>query len=430
MSIELMIAVSVAVAAVIWALKRDRDCIRLHAKCDRLEQGVEYKVQLEERMEHVFKNLSTEVLDRSGEKLHESGDRMLQKLIDPLKQNIADFRKRAEDMYDKEGRDRASLKAYIDSMQRGLDSMTTQTDNLTKALKGDSNVRGNWGELTLERILEASGLRKDTDYKIQPTLKDDNNANKRPDVVVYLPQKRAVVIDAKVSLVDWMRYMKAQNAEPEVQGAELEVQDAEHGGGNQPNVKQLLKEHVKAIRKQFTELSQKNYDELTEGRYLEMVLMFVPLEPAFLAAMGHELQLYKQALGKRVAIVSQTTLMAVLHLIDRLWKADEQSRNVQKIAKQAADIYDKAVGFQKSMDSIGEHLDAAKDRWSEGNDRLSEGQGSLLRRTEQLCAMGVSPKKRLKGVSANMGASDEEPELSGEISHEDSEREGLGEKHE
>lgn len=399
MSIEWIIVLSIVLVAMVavlamavWALRREE----------------EHKVRLEERMEQVFKNLSTEALDRSSEKLYESGDRMLQNLINPLKENIADFRKQAEHMYGQEGTERASLKGYIESIQ-------SKTDSLAKALKGDGKVRGDWGEASLNRILETSGLRKGTDYEIQPSIKDENNANQRPDAVVYLPQKRVVVIDAKFSLVYWTRYIEAQDAEP--------------SGTNEDNAKLMLTKHANTMQEQVKKLSQKNYEELTnKGHRLEMVLMFVPLEPAFLAAMEREPRLYEQALEKRVAIVSQTTLMAMLHLIDRLWKVDKQSRNVQEIAIQAAKIYDKAVGFQESMREIGKHLDTAKHHWSAGYSRLSEGRGNLLRQTERLREMGVSSKKRLEDTSANMGASDENLfKLSDKVLHEDSEHKDLGE---
>lgn len=332
----------------------------------------------QENMEEKFSTLSQRFLTQNSQGLIDKNQELLSQLLNPLKEEIKTFKEKAENLHRDQGKESASLRSYIDSLNQTTKVMQNETHNLSKALRGDSKLRGDWGELNLERLLEVAGLKRDTHYKIQPSMRDEDGKIKRPDVVVLMPGKRSVVIDSKLNLAAWSDYTNAINdEEPKEIAAEY------------------FQKHINDMKKHIKELSEKNYQTLTEDHKLDTVFMFVPIEPALLAVLEQNKHLYIDAIEHKVTLVSQSTLLLALKLVAYLWKTEERNLGADKIATQAAKIYDKVAGFFEQMNSIGKHLDSAQDSWQKGIKQLSEGRGNLLDQTKKLKNYGVTPNKEI-----------------------------------
>ncbi len=327
-----------------------------------------------EQLKNQFRSLAQQIFDEKSRIFTEQNQTNIEHLISPLREQIGDFKKRVEDVYDKESRDRTALQTEIHHLKELNQRISKEALNLTRALKGDSKARGNWGEVVLERVLEASGLQKGREYDVQVSLKDGSGKRYQPDVIVRLPQGKDVVVDAKVSLKDYEAYYSAEDP------AEKET---------------ALKAHVEALRTHMRNLTSKSYEDLAGIRSLDFVLMFVPIEAAFLAAVERDRGLFSEAFEKNIMVVSPSTLLVTLRTIENIWRTEYQNRHAIEIAKKAGALYDKFVGFVEALNEVGAQLDKARAAHRMAADRLVNGRGNLIRRTDELRALGVKTSKEL-----------------------------------
>ena len=321
-----------------------------------------------ERMKVEFESLATKVLNAQGAQQRKSLDVML----NPFREQIGDFRKRVEEVYRSDTKERASLLKEMQNLQSASNRINEEAENLTKALKGDNKIQGNWGELVLERILEDSGLRKDHEYFVQPSSRDEQGRVKRPDIIIRLPEGKDVVVDSKVTLV---AYEQALSTEDE-QARQV-----------------YLKHHVDAVRGQVKKLAEQDYDQLPDLRSLDFVLLFIPIESAFTLAMELDSKLFVDAFNKRIMLVSPTTLMMALRIIDNLWQVEKQNRNAQDIAQRAGALYDKLQGVVEELDKLGKQIGTVQGTYDTLYGRLAGGRGNLVGQAEKLRELGAPVKK-------------------------------------
>ena len=329
-----------------------------------------------ERMKVEFESLATKVLNAQGAQQRQS----LDVLLNPFREQIGDFRKRVEEVYRSDTKERASLLKEMQNLQSASDRINTEAENLTKALKGDNKIQGNWGELVLERILEDSGLRKDHEYFVQPSSRDEQGRTKRPDIVIRLPEGKDVVVDSKVTLV---AYEQALSCEDE-QARQV-----------------LMKQHVDAVKGQIKKLAEQDYDQLPDLRSLDFVLLFIPIESAFTLAMEMDSKLFVDAFNKRIMLVSPTTLMMALRIIDNLWQVEKQNRNAQDIAQRAGALYDKLQGVVEEVDKLGKQLGTVQGTYDTLYGRLAGGRGNLVGQAEKLRELGAPVKKIIAPLLAS-----------------------------
>lgn len=321
-----------------------------------------------------FQVLAQRIFEEQGGQLVERHQTAFHYLIDPLRDQIERFKRRVEDVYDKETRDRVALQVEIQNLKSLNQRIGQEALNLTRALKGDSKTRGNWGEVVLARVLEAAGLQKGREFDTQVALRDRDGRRFMPDAVVRLPEGRDVVIDAKVSLNAYEAYQRSEAA----------VERDLH-----------LERHVQSMRRHIQSLSAKNYTDLVGLCSLEFTLMFVPIEAAFLAAVEKDGALFTDALENNVVVVTPSTLLVTLRVIAHMWRQVYQSRHALEIAQRAGALYDKFVGFVEALQEVGQMLDRARGAYRTAHDRLVSGSGNLVRRTEALKALGAKAAKSL-----------------------------------
>ncbi len=338
-----------------------------------------------QRLTVEFKLLAEQILDEKGKTFAENSKAQMDGLITPLREQLGDFKKRVEDVYDKESRDRAALFNEIGHLKTLNERIGQDALNLTHALKGDVKTMGGWGEVVLARILEASGLEKGRAYETQVSLSDGRGNRFQPDVIVRLPEGRDVIVDAKVSLKAYERYHAADDEETRTAA---------------------IKAHLASLRGHFKGLSDKHYEDLEGIRTLDFVLMFVPIEAAFFTALEHDRTLFDDAFEKSVILVGPSTLLVTLRTIGNIWRVADQNANAREIARQAGALYDKFVGFIDALENVGRQLDRAKDAYRTARDRLSTGKGNLVRRAEQLKSLGVKANKAIPGSHAAASPSD------------------------
>jgi len=321
-----------------------------------------------------FKNLANEILEEKSKRFAEQNQQNLDILLKPLQEKLTDFRKQVDETYQSEARERFALKQEVEKLA-GLNlRMTDETRALTNALKGESKTQGDWGELVLETILENSGLRKGEEYLVQDTQTISDGSRLQPDVVIRLPESKHLVIDSKVSITAYTRYIKADDDS---------IKTAE------------LNSHVLSIKQHIQGLSAKNYQDLYGVGSIDFVLMFIPIEPAFLAAMRHAPDIYQEALKKNIVIVCPSTLLATVRTVAHLWRQEHQNRNAQEIARQCASLYDKFVGFVEDLDKVGQRLEQAQISYTDAVGKLKTGRGNLIRTAENVKKLGVKPNKSL-----------------------------------
>jgi len=332
--------------------------------------------QARDQLKQDFAHLANQIFEDKTTRFSKDSRESIGNILNPLREQLGDFKRKVEDVYDKETRDRQALYQQIDHLKQLNQQMSQDAINLTQALKGDSKVQGNWGEVILERVLEESGLRKGHEYETQVSL---NAEGKRyqPDVIVRLPDEKDMIIDAKVSLTGYERYCS---------------------GGGSADREQYLIEHVQSIRNHVRGLGQKAYEKLEGVRTLDFVLMFVPVEGAFLLALEHDQSLFRYAFQRNIILVSPTTLLVTLRTVQNIWRFEQQNQNAQTIAKRGGELYDKFVSFVESMDDLGKHLDRAQGAYDESYKRLSTGKGNLVKQAVSLSKLGVSGKKQLPGA--------------------------------
>jgi DNA recombination protein RmuC len=330
--------------------------------------------QAEDRLGKEFENLANRIFEEKHQKFSEVSKTGVEALLTPMREQLTDFRKRVEDVYDNENKERASLRTEIQSLKSLNERIGVDALNLTRALKGDSKARGAWGEMKLERLLEESGLAKGREYDVQVSHRNEDGQRFQPDVVVHLPEKKDVVIDSKVSLVAYEQYYTAES-------------DDER--------QRQLRAHITSLRTHFNGLGAKNYDELIGVNSLDLVIMFVPIEPALLLAFEHEPNLFSEAFNRRILLVSPSTLMATLQIIHNIWRYEYQNRNAQTIAAEAGKLHDQFVSFVDALEKVGDQIKKAGESYDTAHKRLTSGRGNLVGRTQNLKILGAKAKKSI-----------------------------------
>jgi DNA recombination protein RmuC len=355
-------------------------------------QQAQYKAQLKLLQEakvtlgQEFENLANRIFDDKQAKFSTQSKEALEVSLSPLRRDIGDFRKQVETVYDKENADRNKLVGQISELQKQTLQISADAVSLANALRGDNKAQGNWGEFVLEKLLEDSGLTKGREYDTQVALKDDSGKRKNPDVIVHLPEGRDIVIDAKVSLVDYERYFHAEDEDSK---------------------QQCLRQHLSSLRAHIKGLSGKDYESLEGVNSLDFVLIFVPVEAAFMLALDQDPDMMRDAYDRGIIVVSPSTLMVTLRTIKNLWRYADQNRNAQLIADKAGALYDQFVLYVEALDDVGRHLDRSKDAWDTARKRLSLGRGNLVRRTQELKKLGAKTKKSMPEDLDNQADLDE-----------------------
>ncbi len=342
-----------------------------------LERNKEQKQEvneLQEKFTKEFENLANKILEEKTQKFTEQNKENLKNILSPLQDKIQHFEKKVEDTHKESIDYHAALRQQIVSLSEMNAQMSKETINLTKALKGDSKMQGNWGELVLERVLEKSGLEKGREYEVQQAFTSEEGTKILPDVIINLPDGKKMVVDSKVSLTAYERYV---NEEDDVQ----------------QNI--YLKEHVNSVKRHVEQLSDKRYQDIYQMESPDFVLLFIPIEPAFALALQEDLNLYNKAFEKNIVIVTPSTLLATLRTIDSMWTNQKQQENAIEIARQAGALYDKFEGFVSDLIKIGKKMDEAKVEYSSAMNKLTEGKGNLVTSAEKLKKMGAKAKKAL-----------------------------------
>jgi DNA recombination protein RmuC len=327
------------------------------------------------RLQQQFENLANRIFEQKNENFRVSSKAGLDALLNPLKDQIEGFKKQVTEQYVKEGQERASLKTEIMGLKELNQQITHDAAALTKALKGDNKKQGNWGEVVLERVLKESGLREGHEFDTQVSLKNEAGKNYQPDVVVHLPNDKDVVVDSKVSLAAYERYFNEQE-DDQIRSVHLN-------------------EHVLSLRNHIKDLGKKDYQELKGIRTLDYVLMFIPIEPAFLLAAEHSPELIKLAFDNNIMLVSPTNLLVALRTINNIWQYEYQNQNAQRIADNAGKLYDKFHGFVADMDKVGKAIDSTQKNFDAAMNKLTSGKGNLVRQVEQFKTLGVQSSKKL-----------------------------------
>ncbi|MCX8638847.1 MULTISPECIES: DNA recombination protein RmuC [unclassified Gilliamella] len=328
--------------------------------------------QSEQRLTTQFENLANRIFESSGKKIEQQNKQSLDFLLSPLKEQLEGFKKQVQDSFGQEAKERHTLTHEIRNLQQLNEQMTKEATNLTNALKGNNKTQGNWGEFILSQILDNSGLRMGYEYETQVNLTNENKQRLQPDVIVHLPQGGDVVIDSKVTLVAYERFF---NSDDEVARAKA------------------MSEHLTAVRNHLKQLSQKDYHKLIGINSLDYILMFIPVEPAFLSAIDNDPALINDALKNNIMIVSPTTLLVALRTIHNLWRYEYQNRNAELIADKASKLYDKMRGFIEDMEGLGNCLDKAQQTYQSSMNKLAKGRGNVIGQIERFRELGIEVKK-------------------------------------
>ncbi|MVO07570.1 DNA recombination protein RmuC [Flavobacterium sp. TP390] len=364
-------------------LQKEKEALAIHlAKKENdfdnlLERNKEQKQEvneLQEKFTKEFENLANKILEEKTTKFTEQNKENLKIILNPLQEKIQLFEKKVEDTHKESIDYHAALRQQILGLREMNDKMSKETVNLTKALKGDSKMQGNWGELVLERVLEKSGLEKGREYEVQQSFTSQEGGRIMPDVIINLPDGKKMVIDSKVSLTAYERYV---NEEDETAKSII------------------LKEHVTSVKRHVDQLSDKNYQDIYHMESPDFVLLFIPIEPAFALALNEDSTLYNKAFEKNIVIVTPATLLATLRTIDSMWTNQKQQENAIEIARQAGALYDKFEGFVSDLIKIGKKMDEAKSEYGNAMNKLVEGKGNLVVSVEKLKKMGAKAKKAL-----------------------------------
>ena len=321
-----------------------------------------------------FQVLAQEILEEKSKRFSEQNQSALGQLLEPLKSRLQEFQGKVETAYVSESKDRSALAEQVKQLMGLNQQLNQRASDLTRALTSQNKSQGNWGELVLERVLEASGLRKGQEYEVQESHTRDDGSRAQPDVVIHLPEGKHLIIDAKMSLNAYLDYA---NSDDET------VRDAS------------VKRHLDSVRTHIKGLSEKNYQELYGLKSLDFVLMFIPVEPAFMLATSHDAELWQDAWKRNVLLVSPSTLLFVVRTVAHLWRQEQQTRNAKDIAQRGAELYDKFVGFVEGLELVGTRLNQAQKAFEDTHKKLSSGRGSLVRQAEMLRDLGVKPTKRL-----------------------------------
>lgn len=360
------------------AAEKTTNIAELNTRLDLQERQSIDKLELlgraEAELSARFKNLANEILEEKSKRFVEQNQSNLSQLLGPLGIKISEFQAKVEDVYVKESKDRTALGEQVRQLLSLNHALSQDAKNLTLALKGSNKAQGNWGELVLERILEDAGLRKGFEYDAQQSHVGDDGERSLPDVVIHLPEGRHLVIDSKVSLIAYEQYVSLEDEE--------QKRDA-------------LKRHVESVRTHIKGLSEKNYQRLHGLDSLDFVLMFLPIESAYVAAASNDAEMLMDAFKRNVLLVSPFTLLFVVRIVAQLWRQEAQSRNAQQIASRGAELYDRLVAFVTDLEKVGDRLRLAQESFTTARDKLSRNKGNVIRQAEMLRELGVKPTKGL-----------------------------------
>lgn len=356
------------------------------------EQKAEIE-ELQQKFVKEFENLANKIFEEKSAKFTEQNKEKISEILNPLKEKISEFEKKVEESSKESIKGHSSLKEQLEMLRQMNQQITQEAKNLTEALKGQSKTQGNWGEFILESILEKSGLVKGREYFVQESLVTDAGKRFQPDVIINLPENKSIIIDSKVSLVAYERYISAEDENEKTKA---------------------LRDHIISIRSHLKNLSSKNYHTLYQLNSLDFVLMFMPIEPAFALAVQQDAGLFNEAFEMNIVIVSPSTLLATLRTIASIWRQENQNRNALEIAKQAGALYDKFVNFYNDLVDVGKKLDAAKDSYEEAMRKIHDGRGNLIAGVEKMKQLGAKASKSLPPAALNRANFDENNLLSNE----------------
>lgn len=362
----------------------ETDLINLQNRLKEQKAEVE---QLQQKFAIEFKNIANEILEDKSRRFTETNKSNIGEILTPLQEKIKEFERKVEDTHKASIETSAGLRNELEMLHRLNKTMAQETENLTKALKGDNKTQGNWGEMILEKVLERSGLVKDREYFIQTSYTTEDGKRYQPDVIVKLPEGRNVVVDSKVSLIDYERCSAADTDEARLIH---------------------LKAHINSLRNHIKGLSEKQYQNIYELSGLDFVLLFIPIEPAFSIALQQDGELYSYALDRNIVLVTPTTLLATLKTIANIWRHDNQNKNALEIARQSGALYDKFVGLIDSLTALGKKIDASKAEYVDSMKKLHEGKDNLVVKVEKLKEMGAKTTKSIPAAVLDRAGVDSE----------------------
>ena len=350
------------------------------------KERIEFREDTKEQLSNQFKTLASEILEEKSKKFTDQNKINLDQILGPLKIKISEFQGKVQEVYIQESKDRSALSEQVKQLMSLNNQLSDDAHNLTQALKGQSKAQGNWGELILERVLEASGLRKGHEYNVQVGHVREDGTRVQPDVVVHLPEQRHLIIDAKVSLTAYEIHANSDN-DPERIAA--------------------IKKHLESVRSHIKELSEKNYHQLYGLQSFDFVLMFIPVEPAFMLAISHDNNLWLESWKKNILLVSPSTLLFVVRTVAHLWKQEQQNSNAQEIASRGAELYNKLAGFVEDLDMLGKRLQQAQISYDDAYGKFSKGKGNVIRQAEMLKELGIKPSKSISQSLTTDSAQDD-----------------------
>jgi DNA recombination protein RmuC len=352
---------------------------------ERLETQKKDFEELRKQSQLEFADIANKILEEKSQKFTASNKESIDSLLKPLGENLNSFKKQVEETYDKESKQRFSLEEKVKELVELNQKISKEANDLTSALKGQSKKQGNWGEIILESILEKSGLEKNREYKVQVSIQNEEGRRLQPDVIVYLPESRTIIIDSKVSLVAYDRYSASDSKEEQLIA---------------------LKEHINSVYNHIDELGDKKYD--TIAGTLDFTMMFFPIEPAYLIAIQEDPELWAYAYAKRILLISPTNLIAALKLVADLWKREQQSKNALEIAKQGEKLYDKMIGFLETMEDVGKHINRSQDSYLKAIGQLKDGRGSLVKQAQKMKKLGLNSQKEIPNTLMPFDDSEDE----------------------
>jgi DNA recombination protein RmuC len=356
----------------------ERDFAVLHTRHEESARAFEEKIRLLDeaklQMKVQFEQLASQIFEQKAKTFDEAHTKGLDLLLKPFREQITQFATQSKEQFIHDAKERQSIKDEILRLKTLNERLSQDAINLTQALKGENKTQGNWGEIVLERILEESGLREGHEYETQNTYSDEEGKKFRPDVIVHLPQNKDIIIDSKVSLVAYDAFIRAENDEERAHA---------------------LKQHLLSIHAHIKGLSGKRYEQLSGVRTLDFVLLFMPIEGAFLLALEQDNTFFKTAYEQNIVVVSPSTLLVTLRTIEHIWRSEYQERNAKAIAESAEALYEKLVAFVEDMEKIGEQIGRTQKSYEGAMNKLSTGKGNLIRRVESMRKLGLKPKKLL-----------------------------------
>ncbi|WP_323814455.1 DNA recombination protein RmuC [Cellvibrio sp. NN19] len=340
-----------------------------------------------------FENVANKIFENKQQQFSLNSKTLLDNTLDPLKLQLSEFRKKVEDVYEKENAERNRLSGQVVELQKQAQKIGEDAVNLAQALKGNTKAQGNWGEVVLERLLEESGLQKGREYDTQVNFTGTDGSRLMPDVIIHLPENKDIVIDAKCSLVDYERFCSAED---------------------ETERKQYLNAHVNSLRSHIKGLSIKDYEKLDGIKALDFVFIFIPIEAAFMFALQHEPGLYREAYDRHIVLVSPTTLLATLRTVENIWRYEKQNKNAERIAKEAGALHDQFVLLLDSLDAIGSSLNKTQEAYAKARDRLQFGRGNLVKKVDDIRRLGAKTKKSIaRHLLEDAGADLESEEILG-----------------